>query len=89
VIRDRDGETLCALPADDADAGAVAVLSSPGAARWSAGECTLDFALKRDGTGHVVQIDVAATPACKSYCRAGFGLSDQYQPANNWVAGNQ
>lgn len=89
LIRDREGETLCKLPGSDGEAGAVATLASPANASWSAGACRIDFTLKRDAGGHVVAITTAASSGCKRYCKGAFGLTDNFTPANNWVAGNQ
>lgn len=81
ITRDRDDESLCKLPANDAEAGAVTSLSTPTTARWSSGACTLDLALTRDPAGHVSRIDVSATPGCKRYCTQNFNLGDMYLPA--------
>jgi len=89
ITRDLDGDTLCRLPANDGEAGAVATLAAPGKASWSGGACRIEFALSRDATGHVTRIDTVASPGCKRYCKANHGLSDVFLPANNWVAGNQ
>lgn len=89
LIRDRDGETLCKLPASDSEAGAIATLASPAKASWSAGACRIDFALQRDKSGHVVAIATTASAGCKRYCTGAYGLSDNFVPANNWVPGNQ
>jgi uncharacterized protein len=89
VARDREGEELCKFPANDSEAGAIAILASPVKARWSAGACSVDFTLARDKTGHVTRIDTTASAGCKRYCKGNYGLSDTFLPANNWVAGNQ
>ncbi|MDP5278465.1 lysozyme inhibitor LprI family protein [Sphingomonas sp. DG1-23] len=89
LVRDRDGETLCRLPANDGEAGAVATRASPAKASWSAGACRIDFSFTRDRTGHVTRLDTNASAGCKRYCRGNYGLSDNFLPANNWVAGNQ
>ncbi len=89
LIRDREGEELCKLPANDSEAGAVATRVSPVKSSWSAGKCRIDFALTRDKTGHVTRIDTTASAGCKRYCKGNYGLSDNFLPANNWVAGNQ
>lgn len=89
LVRDREGETLCKLPASDGEAGAIATVASPAKASWSAGTCRIDFALQRDKSDHVVGIDTTASAGCKRYCTGAYGLSDNFTPANNWVAGNQ
>lgn len=89
LTRDLEGDTLCKLPANDSEAGAIATLTSPGKASWSAGACRIDFVLSRDTTGHVTRIDTIASSECRKYCKANHGLSDNFLPANNWVAGNQ
>jgi uncharacterized protein len=89
LSRDREGETLCKFPANDGEAGAVARLASPAKASWSAGACKVDFLLTRDKTGHVTRIDANASAGCKRYCKANYGLSDAFLPANSWAAGNQ
>jgi uncharacterized protein len=89
LVRDREGEGLCKLPANDAEAGAVAIRASAAKASWSAGACRIDFSFSRDKTGHVTRIDTAASAGCKRYCKSDYGLSDNFLPANNWVAGNQ
>lgn len=87
--RDLDGKTLCKLPASDSEAGAIARFTAPDKASWSAGTCRIDFTLERDKTGHVTEIGAVASPGCKRYCKANQVLSDNFTPANNWVAGNQ
>jgi hypothetical protein len=89
LVRDREGEQLCRFPANDSEAGAVATVTSPVKARWSAGACKIDFVLTRDKTGHVTRIDTNASAGCKRYCKGNYGLSDAFLPANDWVAGNQ
>jgi uncharacterized protein len=89
LIRDREGETLCKLPASDNEAGAVATRVSPAKSSWSAGACRIDFSFTRDKTGHVTRLDTNASAGCKRYCKGNYGLSDNFLPANNWVAGNQ
>ena len=68
---------------------AVATVTSPVKARWSAGACKIDFVLTRDKTGHVTRIDTNASAGCKRYCKGNYGLGDAFLPANSWVAGNQ
>jgi hypothetical protein len=77
------------LPANDNEAGAVAVRASAAKASWSAGACRIDFSFSRDKTGHVTRIDTNASAGCKRYCKSNYGLSDNFLPANNWVADNQ
>lgn len=89
LARDRDGEMLCKLPANDNEAGAVATRASSAKASWSAGACRIDFSFTRDRTGHVTRLDTQASAGCKRYCKGSYGLSDTFLPANNWVAGNQ
>jgi len=89
LSRDMEGKSLCKLPADDGEAGAVATLASPAKASWSAGACRIDFTLTRDATGHVTGITTNASAGCKRYCKANYGLSDNFTPANSWVASNQ
>lgn len=89
LVRDRDGEVLCKLPASDDEAGAVATRVSPVKSSWSAGTCRIDFGFTRDKTGHVTRIDTTASTDCKRYCKGNYGLSDNFLSANNWVAGNQ
>ncbi len=87
--RDLEGETLCKLPANDSEPGAIATLASPAKASWTSGACKVDFLLTRDKAGNVSRIDTLASPGCKRYCKANHGISDVFLPANNWVAGNQ
>jgi hypothetical protein len=89
LTRDLEDKPLCKLPASDGEAGAVATLASPTKASWSAGSCKIDFSLTRDATGHVTRIDTTASAGCKRYCKANYGLSDTFLPANTWVASNQ
>jgi len=87
--RDLDGQALCKLPASDGEAGAIARFTTPDKASWSAGTCRIDFTLERDRTGHVTEIGAVASAGCKRYCKANHVLSDNFTPANNWVASNQ
>lgn len=87
--RDLEGKSLCKLPANDGEAGAIAILASPDKASWSAGSCRIDFTLTRDATGHVAGIATTASAGCKRYCKGAYSLSDHFAPANSWVASNQ
>lgn len=87
--RDLEGQTLCKLPASDGEAGAIARFTTPDKASWSAGTCRIDFTLERDKTGHVTEIGAVASAGCRRYCKANQVLSDNFTPANNWVASNQ
>jgi len=87
--RDLEGDTLCKLPANDSEPGAIATLSTPAKASWTSGACKVDFLLTRDKNGNVSRIDTTASAGCKRYCKANYGIGDAFLPANNWVAGNQ
>lgn len=89
LTRDLEGKILCKLPADDSEAGAIAILASPAKASWSAGACRIDFTLTRDASRHVTGIATNASAGCKRYCKGAYSLSDNFTPANNWVASNQ
>ncbi|TGX56019.1 hypothetical protein E5A73_02590 [Sphingomonas gei] len=83
LARDREGEQLCKLPANDSEAGAIATIASAAKAHWSAGACRIDFLLSRDKTGNVTRIDTSASAGCKQYCKGNYGLSDVFLPATN------
>jgi uncharacterized protein len=89
LTRDLEGKMLCKLPASDGEAGAIATLASPTKASWSAGACKIDFTLTRDASGHVTGITTNASAGCKRYCKGNYSLSDNFTPANSWVASNQ
>lgn len=89
LSRDLDGQALCKFPADDGEAGAIASFTTPDKASWSSGSCRIDFTLERDKTGHVTEIGAVASAGCKRYCKANHVLSDNFTPANTWVASNQ
>ena len=81
-------ESLCALTGANQIATFVGAHSK---ARWAGGgACTVDFGFERDKTGHVTQIAVTSSPACKRYCpNKRYSIDDGYTPDNAWAAGNQ
>ena len=86
-----DEPVLCLLPANDAEAGAIATRTGADSALWTNGEgCTLKFAFIRGDGDTVTTIELSASDGCGSYCPGGnFTLNDRFIPENYWVAGNQ
>jgi uncharacterized protein len=79
---------FCSLP-KKGELDPVARTSSERAA-WQSkdGACKVDFTLVRDKAGSVTDIRVSSR-GCTRACKPSYMLDDDYQPANNWVAGNQ
>jgi len=87
---DDETKIYCQFPVDGAVAKAVAEMTGPDSARWADGKQTLDFALKRDKSGAVTEIDLTGSAATRRYCKDRRALlDDRYSPANSWVPPNQ
>jgi uncharacterized protein YecT (DUF1311 family) len=86
---DNSDDMFCALP-KKGEAEPVARASADAHAAWQSrdGSCKVDFTLMRDKTGSVTDIKVSSR-GCARACKQGYMLDDNYQPANNWIAGNQ
>ena len=86
---DNPDNVFCALP-KKGEAEPVAHTSGDLRAAWQSkdGACRIDFTLVRDKMGSVTDIKLASR-GCAQACRQSYTLDDDYQPANNWVAGNQ
>jgi len=93
LLKRTDGDTAktyCALPASDGDAGPIAKRTGADTALWHEGNCTLEFTARRNAKGDLSEINVSATPGCKTYCRdKRYSLEDRYMPANASLAKNQ
>jgi uncharacterized protein len=86
---DNPDDVFCALP-KKGETAPSARRSGDARAAWQSkdGSCKLDFTFVRDKTGSVSDIKVSSR-GCAQACRQSYMLDDDYQPADNWVAGNQ
>jgi uncharacterized protein len=86
---DNPDNVFCTLP-KKGETEPVAGISGGLHAVWQSkdGACKIDFTLVRDKAGSVTDIKLTSR-GCTKVCRQSYMLDDDYQPANNWVAGNQ
>jgi uncharacterized protein len=86
---DNPDNVFCALP-KKGETQPVAQVSGDSRAAWQSKDaaCRIDFTLVRDKAGSVTDIKLVSR-GCAHVCRQSYMLDDDYQPANNWVAGNQ
>ena len=84
---DDDTKRYCKIPESEASDLPVATIKSAGIAEWSAGGCTITFALSRNLAGDVGGITVSTTPICRKWCREkGYLLDDNFYATNDWTA---
>jgi len=93
VVRNSvDDESIvyCRIPIDDAGGRPIAEMTGPNSARWAGSKESLDFALKRDKGGAVIEIMLTGSAGTKRYCKdRRYLIDDRYIPVNMWVPSNQ